>query len=253
MKTEPARNPPGKTEPARKPPGQFRSLVRASHPRQALAFAAVVGLLVGLTRDDPAKEVAISAAAVFVAQLIMGLVNDLFDIDIDRRSGATGKPVADGILPSGNVSFAIAVLLLIVIPLSLQNGTAAGVFLLSTLVVGFVHNRWLHTTILSWVGWSATFALLTYFVTYGGWAREADGSEPFTSFVLLSALLGFCVHFLTSLPDLVVDHQAGVRHLPLRVALHTGAPRLMILTLIVTVATVSALVYTTALNAAIAR
>jgi len=242
-----------KTEAPREAPGQFRSLVRASHPRQALAFAAVVGLLVGLTRDDPAREVAISAAAVFIAQLIMGLVNDLLDADIDRRSGATGKPVADGALPSGNVSFAIAVLLLVVIPLSLQNGTVAGVFLLSTLVVGFVHNRWLHTTFLSWVGWAVTCALLTYFVTFGGWAREADGSAPFTSFALLSALLGLCVHFLTSLPDLAVDRQAGVRHLPFRVALHTGAPRLRILALIATVATIAALIYTTALNAAIAR
>jgi 4-hydroxybenzoate polyprenyltransferase len=241
------------TAPARQPPAQFRSLVRASHPRQALAFAAVVGLLVGLTRDDPAREVAISAAAVLLAQLIMGLVNDLFDVDIDRRSGATGKPVADRILPPGNVSFAIAILLLLVIPLSLQNGIVAGVFLLSTLAVGFVHNRWLHTMFLSWAGWSATFALLTYFVTYGGWASEADGSEPFASFVVLSAVLGFFVHFLTSLPDLVVDKQAGVRHLPLRVALHTGAPRLLVVTLVATIVTIAALVYTTALNAAIAR
>ena len=241
------------TERTRRPPGQFGSLVRASHPRQAVAFAAVVGLLVGVTRDDPAREVAISAAAVLLAQATMGLVNDLLDADIDRLSGATGKPVADRALPPGNVGFAIAVLLLVVLPLSLQNGTVAGVFLLSTLVVGFVHNRWLHTTILSWVGWSATFALLPYFVTYGGWASDADGSEPFTSFVVLSAVLGLFVHFLTSLPDLVVDNQAGVRHLPMRVALHTGAPRLLVMTLVATVATLGALIYTTALNAAIAR
>ena len=167
----------------------------------------------------------------------MGLVNDLLDVDVDRRSGARSKPVAEGIVPPGNVTFAIAVLVLLVIPLSLQNGPVAGPFLLSTLVVGFVHNRWLHTTLLSWVGWSATFALLTYFVTYGGWGSDADGSEPFTSFVVLSAVLGFFVHFLTSLPDLVVDNQAGLRHLPLRVALRPGAPRLMVLTLIATAVT----------------
>ena len=48
----------------------------------------------------------------------------------------------------------------------------AGLFLLATLAVGYVHNRWLHTTPLSWVGWSATFALLVFFVTYGGWGRD---------------------------------------------------------------------------------
>ena len=113
--------------------------------------------------------------------------------------------MAEGIIPPGNVSYAIAMLLLIAIPLSLQNGTVAGLFLLGTLVVGFVHNRWLHRTVLSWVGWSATFALLTYFITFGGWGSEADGSAPLPSFVILSALLGF----LRALPDLLARPRRG--------------------------------------------
>ncbi len=153
----------------------------------------------------------------------------------------------------GNASFAIAVLLLLVIPLSLQNGIEAGLFVLATLPVGYVHNRWLHTTPLSWVGWSGTFALLVFFVTYGGWGREAEGSAPLTTFVLLCAALGFCVHFLTSLPDLVVDNQARVRHLPLRIALRTGATRLMIITIVLTVGVLAAIVYTTAQAGAIAQ
>lgn len=240
------------TRKATKPPGQFRSFLRAVHPRQALAFAVVVGTLVALT-GRPVREVFVSAAGVLAAQLIMGLVNDLFDADLDRASGATGKPIAEGIIPPGNASFAIAVLLLFVIPLALQNGLGAGLFLLSTLVVGLVHNRWLHRTAFSWVGWSATFALLTYFVTLGGWGSQSDGSLPLTSFVVLCAALGFCVHFLTSLPDLVVDNQARVRHLPLRVALRLGAPRLMVVSIVATVVVLGAIVYTTAQAAAIAR
>ena len=231
------------TATALRAPGQFRSLLRTVHPRQALAFAVVVGALVALM-GRPGREVLSAAAAVLVAQLIMGLLNDVVDAESDRRAGVTGKPIAEGIVPVGNATFAIAVLLLLVLPLSLQNGTAAGLFLLSTLVVGFVHNRWLHRTGLSWVGWSATFALLTYFVTLGGWGRDADGSAPFTSFVILCAVLGFLVHFLTSLPDLVADNAAGVRHLPLRVALRTGAPKLFIATIVATVLVVAALVYT---------
>ena len=187
-----------------------------------------------------------------VVQLAMGLVNDLLDADVDRAAQAPQKPIAEGILPPGNASFAIAVLLLFAVPLSLQNGTEAGIFLLVTLVVGYVHNRFLHRTGFSWVGWSATFALLTYFVTLGGWGNEADGSEPFTSFVVLSALLGFLVHFLTSLPDLVIDNRSGVRHLPLRAALRTGAPRLMVLTLVATALVLAALVFK-ALTVGIAR
>jgi 4-hydroxybenzoate polyprenyltransferase len=217
-----------------------------------VAFALVVGLLVALI-GRPAREVLVAAAAVLVAQLIMGLVNDVLDVDRDRMGGARNKPIAERIVPAGNASFAVVVLLLLVIPLSLQNGTEAGIYLLATLVVGYVHNRWLHPTPLSWVGWSATFALLTFFVTYGGWGRETDGSAPLTSFVVLCAVLGFCVHFLTSLPDLVVDNQASVKNLPLRVALRTGAPRLMVVAIVATVIVVAALVVTTAQAGAIAH
>jgi 4-hydroxybenzoate polyprenyltransferase len=246
------RKAPQKTAPkAPQAPGQLRSLLRAVHPRQALAFAVAIGVLVALT-GRPFREVVVSALAVLVAQLIMGLLNDLLDVDHDRMGGAKNKPIADGIIPAGNASFAIVVLVLLVIPLSLQNGTQAGLYLLATLVVGLVHNRWLHTTALSWVGWAATFALLTFFVTYGGWGGDADGSAPLTAFVVLCAVLGVCVHFLTSLPDLVVDNQAGVRNLPLRVALRTGAPRLMVVAIVATVVVLAAIVVTTAQAGAIA-
>ncbi len=222
---------------------QLPALLRASHPRQAVAIAAVVGLLVGLSRDDPAREVAIAAGAVLLAQLIMGLVNELLDVELDKASGSEDKPIATGVLPSGNASFAVAVLLLLVIPLALQNGTSAGLFLLGTLVVGYVHNRWLHRTLLSWVGWAVTFGMLTWFVTLGGWGQETGGTAPYTWFTVLCAALGACVHFLTSLPDLVRDNAARVRHLPLRVALHTGATKLLVISSVATVAVLAALVW----------
>ena len=238
------------TEVASRAPGQLRSLFGAAHPRQALAFSIVVGLLVALM-GRPAREVLAAAVAVLVAQLVMGLVNDLCDVRRDQRSQVEGKPVAEGIVPTGNATFAVAVLLLLVLPLSLQNGISAGLFLLATLVVGVVHNRFLHTTALSFVGWAVTFGLLTFFITLGGWGGEADGSQPVTAFVVLSALLGVCVHFLTSLPDLVTDNKSGARNLPLQVALRTGAPRLLVVSLVATALVVAAIVFT-ALTAGIA-
>ncbi|MGH3444638.1 MAG: hypothetical protein ACRDPB_04630, partial [Nocardioidaceae bacterium] len=44
---------------------------------------------------------------------------------------------------------------------------------------------------------------------------------------VLAALFGIGVHFLNVLPDLVGDNQTGIRHLPLRIALRIGAPRLL--------------------------
>lgn len=232
-------------------PGQLRAFVRVVHPRQAVVIAVVVGTLASLM-GRPVREVLASAGAVLITQLLLGLVNDICDVDVDRRSGVIGKPLATGAIPLGNATFAVALLLLLAIPLSLQNGTAAGLALLGTLVVGLLHNRWLHTTWFSWVGWSATFVLLTWFVSFGGWGHETVGSAPVTSFAVLAGALGFLVHFSTSLPDLVADNESGARNLPLRVALRTGAPRLLVLTTTATVLVVAALVYT-ALTAGIAH
>jgi 4-hydroxybenzoate polyprenyltransferase len=44
---------------------------------------------------------------------------------------------------------------------------------------------------------------------------------------VLAALLGIGIHFLNVLPDLVEDNETGVRHLPLRIALRIGAPKLL--------------------------
>lgn len=251
-KTEPEEAPPseapGRSGPAH--PGQLRSLVMATHPRTALAITVVVALLVALMGRD-AREIGIAAAAALVVQLVLGIMNDLFDRKDDAASLAPRKPIAAGWLPPGNASFAIAVLLLLALPLALQNGPKAGSFLLATVPVGYIHNRWLHRTALSWVGWSATFALLTFFITLGGWGSQTEGTLPLAPFVLLSAALGFFVHFLTTLPDLVSDNRAQVRSLPLRIALRTGATKLLVVSALGTLVVVTLLVYS-ALTAGIA-
>lgn len=242
---------PSATTPTTSRAGQLRALLRATHPRQALAIALVVGLLVALMGRPP-REWLVSAAAVLVVQLALGLVDDLCDVAEDTQTQAAGKPLASGAVPRGNATYALAVLLLLAVPLSLQNGIVAGLVLLGTFVVGAVHDRWLHRTPLSFVGWAVTFAMLTAFISYGGWGRDADGSAPVTSFTVLAAVLGVLAHFLVALPDLVTDNRGTVRHLPLRVALRTGAPRLFAVTVVLTVGVLAAMVWT-ALTAGIAR
>ena len=178
-----------------------------------------------------------AAAAVLVAQLIMGLVNDL----ARRRPGpgSRRRRQADrrrACVAAGNASFAVAVLLLLVDP-----AVAA--------------ERHLRRRSTSWprspsatsttagctapcspgCGWAATFAHARLVRHVGGWGSAADGSAPYTWFAVLCGLLGICVHFLTSLPDLVRDNASRVRHLPLRVALHTGAPKLLVISVVATV------------------
>lgn len=210
------------------------SLVRTAHPRQAVVLAVVVGLLAALM-GRAAREVLVAGGAVLLTQLILGMVNDLLDQRTDAVAGAERKPLVLRELPAGNVTFLAVVLVLLAIPMSLQNGAVAGLMVLATLPVGFAHNRFLKATPLSFLGWAVTFALFAAFLAYGGWGLQARGGAPTLSILIAAALLGICVHFAVALPGLSADHAAGVRGLPLRVALKTGAPRLLVITIVATV------------------
>lgn len=219
---------------------QLLGLVRATHPRQAVAVALAFAVVAALTGRS-GKEIVVTALAGLVVQLFLGLVNDLCDEASDRAAGFSGKPLAEGTVARANATWLALVLLLVSIPLALQVGTVAGLALLATVVVGAVHDRWLHRGVLSWLGWTVTFALYPAFLAYGGWGGGRHGHPPTVAITVVAAVLGLCTHFLTALPDLVGDHEAGSRSLPLRIALRTGAPRLLTVTSVVTVAACVAL------------
>lgn len=215
---------------------QLGTILRASHPRQAFLVALGV-FLVALMADRGFLQSLVAGAAVLVVQMALGLGNDLADLPIDRKAGTEGKPLATGDIPRGNVTYAILVLLIVAVPLALQNGWLAGVILLGTVLIGGAHNKWLHRGAFSWVGWVATFGLLPAYLSYGSWPGQPYGAPPTWSFTLAAAALGLCLHFATALPDLVQDHAAGLKTLPLRVALRTGAPRLLVITGVVSALT----------------
>jgi 4-hydroxybenzoate polyprenyltransferase len=224
--------------------GQVRDLVRSAHPKQAVFLAVVLGVLAAI--DGRAeREYLLVGAAVLCVQLSLGLSNDLCDQRHDYRAQTTGKPVATGALPATRASYWMYVLILLAVPLSMYSGTAAGVALVATLPIGWVHNRWLHRTVFSWLGWTLTFGLLPAFLAYGGWGKGVHGDAPTYAATGAAAAVGFCLHFVTTLGDLVDDNKAGARNLPLRIALRIGAPRLLVLTILLTTAAVAGLAMAT--------
>jgi 4-hydroxybenzoate polyprenyltransferase len=220
--------------------GQVRDLVRSAHPKQAVFLAAVLGVLAAVD-GRPEREYLSAAAAVLVVQLSLGLSNDLCDQQHDYRAQTPGKAIANGDLPATRASYWMMVLVLLAVPLSVQNGAVAGIALLATLPIGWLHNRWLHRTGFSWVGWTLTFALFPAFLAYGGWAGGMHGDPPTYAVTGAAAAVGFCLHFVTGLGDLVDDNKSGARNLPLRLALRIGAPRLLVLTILLTTAAVAGL------------
>ena len=59
-----------------------------------------------------------------------------------------------------------------------QNGTVAGLALLLTLVSGFLYEKALRRTPLSWLPWAISFGLLPAFLSYGGWGGGVHGPRP---------------------------------------------------------------------------
>jgi 4-hydroxybenzoate polyprenyltransferase len=202
------------------------SLVLACHPFPTLAMTVVLTAAAALTGRS-GVEVGLVAATVLTGQLTVGWINDIVDRERDRKVGRRDKPVAMGWVDPGTVSFAAACAVLLVIPLSIANGTAAGIAHLVAVLSAWLYNFWFKRTVLSWLPYLVSFGLLPAFLSYGGLGGGMHGSPPTLAMTALAALLGVGIHFLNVLPDLVEDKETGIRHLPLRIAMRIGAPRLL--------------------------
>lgn len=217
-------------------------LLAAAHPRLGMATAAGLALAATLS-GRPAREVGMVLLTALVGQCVLGWANDLLDRRRDTADGRADKPVAQELLAPGDLGFALTCGLLLVVPLAMSHGLWAGSAYLGSLAIALLGLVVLRHGWLSWLPWAASYALYPAFLAYGGWAGDGVETPPELSVTVLAAVLGVCVHVLSSLPGLVADHEAGRRHLPLRIALRVGAPRLLWISGVLTAATLGALLY----------
>lgn len=202
------------------------SLVLAGHPLAALAMTAGLAAAAALSGRS-LFEVGLVAVTVLAGQLTIGWLDDVVDRDRDRLTGRLDRPVALGWVDPGTVTFSIAVVVLALVPLSIANGTYAGLAHLGAVTAWWLYHLWFKRTALSWLPYAVAFGLLPAFLSYGGLGGGLHGGPPTWAMTALGALLGVGVHFLTALPVLVQDNETRVRHLPLRLALRIGAPKLL--------------------------
>ncbi|MBD8868370.1 UbiA family prenyltransferase [Nocardioides donggukensis] len=205
------------------------ALARCAHPRQALAITLALGVAAAVAGRST-REVGLVLATVLVGQVLLGWHNDIVDTERDRRHSRPDKPIALGQVERGTVSYALACGVLVVVPLSIANGVVAGLTHVGVLLVAMAGNAGLlRRSRFSYLPWMATFGLLPAFLSYGGFAGEGSGGPPTIAMTALAALLGIGVHVTRALPGLVDDDRDGIRSFPLRVALRTGAPRLLVI------------------------
>jgi len=177
-------------------------------------------------------ECALVAATILSGQVTIGWLNDVLDRHRDKMAGRQDKPVAMGWIDPGTVTFAIACAVLLLVPLSVANGTYAGIAHLVAVASAWSYTLVFKRTLFSWLPFAVSFGLLPAFLSYGGLGGGMHGSPPTVEMTIAAALLGVGIHFLNALPDLVEDNQHGIRHLPLRMALKTGASKLLLASII---------------------
>ena len=111
--------------------------------------------------------------------MILGWHNDVVDEKRDRDHARPDKPIALGQLERGTVTYAIAVAVLLVVPLSIANGIEAGLAHLAILAIALLTNAGLlRRSRFSYLPWMATYGLFPAFLSYGGWAGEGAGGPP---------------------------------------------------------------------------
>ncbi|MDQ3616069.1 MAG: UbiA family prenyltransferase [Actinomycetota bacterium] len=227
----------------RKLRGRAVSLVMSSHPLPTAAMTVALAAAAALTGRSGA-EVVLVALTIATGQLTIGWLNDVVDRRRDAKVGRDDKPVALGEIDPGTVVIAITIAVLLVIPLSIANGTYAGLAHLVAVASAWTYNTVFKKTVLSWLPFAVSFGLLPAFLSYGGLGGGMHGSPPTVAMTVFAAMLGIGIHFLNTLPDLAQDNETEVRHLPLRLALMMGAHRLLPVSVVWTVVAAAGIVVT---------
>jgi 4-hydroxybenzoate polyprenyltransferase len=196
-------------------------LVRAAHVQPAVAVTAMVTALgVAAGRGSSAVWLCL---AMLAGQAFVGWSNDWLDAGRDLAAGRTDKPVAAGQVSRSAVGRAALVAVLLCVPLSLANGTRAGLVHLAAVTSAGLYNAFLKRTVASPLPYAFSFGSLPFFVTLG---LPGHPAPPWWA-VAGAALLGVGAHFVNTLPDQADDVRLGVRGLPQRIgrtpSLVTGA------------------------------
>ena len=185
------------------------ALFRSTHPLPSLSVTSIA-VLFGIGVGLPLEKLSLVGLAVLAQQFSVGLSNDWLDAGRDKAVKRIDKPVAQGMVPLASVRTASIASAVIALTLAFALGTAAFLWMLLMLAIGWVYNLGLKANSFSVVPYIIGFGILPVFVTLAG----PEPSLPPAWVILVAALFGVAAHFANSLPDLLEDKQTGVKALP---------------------------------------
>jgi len=180
-----------------------KGLALACHPGPTVAVTALTTAVAWSAGRSPAGCLLV-AATILTGHLSIGWSNDAIDATRDTIVNRKDKPVVRGLVSRRTLTIGAGVMLVATIPVSLANGTAAGLMHLLFVACAWAYNLGLKSTAISWLPYAVAFGALPSFVTLGTthtwapwWATAA------------TALLGVGAHLANVVPDLDDDLATG--------------------------------------------
>jgi 4-hydroxybenzoate polyprenyltransferase len=204
------------------------SALRLVHPFPSFLNSALVAGLALLAADNPSRAWLL-AGGMLGMQFCIGVVNDLFDEQVDRVA-KKWKPIAAGIVSrplawtvaavAGGGGFVLAA----------TAGPSVALMWLAMLACGLAYDARLKRTPWAWICLSVAFAILPVYAWYG----PAGVLPPRPAFLIpLAALAGPLIQLSNGLPDLERDAATGLMTLAMRLGRRRSLLAMIALLLVV--------------------
>ncbi|MEI7419276.1 MAG: UbiA family prenyltransferase [Actinomycetes bacterium] len=183
---------------------RFLALLKATHFPQALTMVlltTVAAVLCGQSGFSLLFVVIATASG----QASIGWVNDLVDLETDKKLDRKHKPAVRYLLQPENLRTPIVIALVVMVPFSfLAAGWVGGFANILAVASAQIYNLYLSRTIWSWLPYAISFALLTVFIA------QSSSKWPSWQMICISACVGVIAHIFNALPDLEIDKQASL-------------------------------------------
>lgn len=195
--------------PSRPAPSRWRAL-RIIHPFPTLLNVAAVAGLAMVAADGSPDAALLARMMLFMllAQSAIGIVNDIFDRDLDAAA-KPWKPIPAGAIGTRAASIAAAGAIAGATALAATFGVAGFALAMLGMACGLAYDVRLKRSQLSALPFMVAIPVLPLWVwvTLGAWQNALWWLLP------LGALIGLALHLANTIPDIEDDARHGVRGL----------------------------------------
>ncbi|MBI4675199.1 MAG: UbiA family prenyltransferase [Chloroflexi bacterium] len=171
-------------------------------------------MLLGLSLARTSQQyerLLILVAAIMSSQIIVGVTNDLVDLEQDAKSQPWKPLVAELVTKTDAYRFVLAAVILLGVWLIVLEPVVSLLIIVGT-IAGLAHNFWLKGTRFDWLSYFSGFTVLpiTVWLALNAWKMEQVLMIFPSSFLLVAVILA------RDLPDIESDRAAGMNGLAAR-------------------------------------